>query len=71
MPLRSCECADIGGFGKHPDCHPDVLHTYYSLVGLTYASSEDFGLKEVDPSLGISQEVADHIAQIKLNNKSK
>jgi len=30
----SCQ-ADIGGFSKWPDTFPDVLHTYYSLAGLS------------------------------------
>jgi geranylgeranyl transferase type-1 subunit beta len=41
-----------GGFGKHPDCHPDILHSYFGLAGLSFMGEDN--LKPLDPILGIS-----------------
>lgn len=40
-----------GGFCKTPECHPDVLHTFYSICWLSFAK---FGqLRALDPTLAI------------------
>jgi geranylgeranyl transferase type-1 subunit beta len=49
--VRSC-CGPHGGFGKHADANPDVLHTYYSLCALSMCGTP--GLAAVNPQLGIS-----------------
>ena len=47
----------IGGFSKHPDQHPDVLHTYMSLCGLNLLGNEP-GIQKVDPALGFNAKFA-------------
>ncbi len=47
--LKSCGAA-MGGFAKHCDAHPDVLHTYYSLCALSLCGTP--GLVQVSPHLG-------------------
>uniref|UniRef100_A0A7S1KDL5 Prenyltransferase alpha-alpha toroid domain-containing protein n=1 Tax=Vitrella brassicaformis TaxID=1169539 RepID=A0A7S1KDL5_9ALVE len=47
--LRQCEHAK-GGFAREPGCHPDLLHTYMSLCGLSFAGL----LPPIDASLGIT-----------------
>ena len=49
--VRSCG-GPQGGFGKHPDAHPDVLHTYYSLCALSMCGAP--GLVPINAQLGIS-----------------
>eukprot|EP01095_Lingulamoeba_sp_RSL-Kostka_P001675 TRINITY_DN12450_c0_g1_i2.p1 TRINITY_DN12450_c0_g1~~TRINITY_DN12450_c0_g1_i2.p1 ORF type:complete len:353 (-),score=116.45 TRINITY_DN12450_c0_g1_i2:111-1169(-) len=51
----SCQ-SNYGGFSKVPDVHPDVLHTYYSLCGLSMAGYK--GLQEIDYTLGITKRAA-------------
>ena len=46
-----------GGIAKVPDSHPDVLHSYYALAGLTLAGHPL--LAPLDPRFGISQRAAD------------
>ncbi len=48
-----CECVRKGGFGKFVGCHPDVLHSYYSLCGLSLIGAS--GVAPLDPCLGMSQ----------------
>jgi len=49
----------IGGFAKSPDAYPDVLHTYYSLCGLSLIG--EIGLLELHCGLGISQRAAKYV----------
>jgi len=48
----------IGGFGKHPDVMPDVLHAYMSISGLAILGRPP--LRPVDPALNISQAATTH-----------
>eukprot|EP01105_Mastigella_eilhardi_P020118 TRINITY_DN4774_c0_g1_i1.p1 TRINITY_DN4774_c0_g1~~TRINITY_DN4774_c0_g1_i1.p1 ORF type:complete len:354 (-),score=72.53 TRINITY_DN4774_c0_g1_i1:70-1131(-) len=54
----SCQ-ASIGGFSKVPDVFPDVLHTYYSLCGLSLGGRA--GLKPLDCMLGLTKDAASHL----------
>jgi geranylgeranyl transferase type-1 subunit beta len=45
----------IGGFAKHPDLLPDVLHAHYGLAGLTLIGHD--GLKPIHCALGITYDV--------------
>eukprot|EP00010_Vexillifera_abyssalis_P004777 CAMPEP_0201554452 /NCGR_PEP_ID=MMETSP0173_2-20130828/41101_1 /ASSEMBLY_ACC=CAM_ASM_000268 /TAXON_ID=218659 /ORGANISM="Vexillifera sp., Strain DIVA3 564/2" /LENGTH=368 /DNA_ID=CAMNT_0047965731 /DNA_START=32 /DNA_END=1134 /DNA_ORIENTATION=- len=59
-----CCQSKYGGFGKSPDAHPDVLHTYYGLAGLSIAGAPD----PVDPihcGLAITQRCAAHLSSEK------
>jgi len=49
--LMSCQ-AQIGGFGKYPDVHPDVLHTYFSLCGMSFMGEP--GLSKLHCALGLT-----------------
>jgi geranylgeranyl transferase type-1 subunit beta len=50
----SCQ-KKISGFGKWPDQYPDVLHTYFSLCGLSMLVGEP-GVAIIDPALGFNIE---------------
>lgn len=41
-----------GGYGKHPDSYPDVMHSYMGLAGLSFVELND--LEPVFAPLGIS-----------------
>jgi len=48
------ECqTKYGGFGKHPNTHPDILHSYFGLCGLSLIGFD--GLATLDPALGITE----------------
>jgi len=55
--LRSflCDCQGhlTGGFAKYSGYHPDVLHTYYALCGLSFGGEQ--GLLEIEPTLGLTK----------------
>jgi len=51
----SCE-QDHGGFSKTPDQHPDPLHTYLSLCGLSIGGEPN--LKKINCALGFSEDAA-------------
>ncbi len=46
-----------GGIAKVPGAHPDVLHSYYALAGLSLAGHA--GLAPLDPRFGISKRACD------------
>jgi geranylgeranyl transferase type-1 subunit beta len=48
----SCQ-TQIGGFSKCPNIHPDILHTYFALCGLSLMGSP--GLQRLDCALGMTQ----------------
>lgn len=50
--ILSCQDAATGGFAKHPNHHPDALHTYFSLCGLAFAGAP--GLHRPHCALGIT-----------------
>uniref|UniRef100_A0A7S2TT83 Prenyltransferase alpha-alpha toroid domain-containing protein n=1 Tax=Lotharella oceanica TaxID=641309 RepID=A0A7S2TT83_9EUKA len=45
-----------GGFGKYPDVHPDILHSYFGICGLSMMGMD--GLRPIDPVWGITQRAA-------------
>ncbi|KAL6046680.1 Geranylgeranyl transferase type-1 subunit beta [Balamuthia mandrillaris] len=51
----SCQ-TNYGGFSKCPGVHPDLLHTYFSLCGLSLTGSPGFAALE--PSLGVTVRAA-------------
>jgi len=53
MHTMSCSGPLQGGFSKIPDAHPDVLHSYFGLAGLSLSGLN--GLLEVDPSLAMTK----------------
>lgn len=50
-----CE-TPIGGFGKHPNVHPDLLHAHFGLAGLSLVGYDN--LRSLNVSLGLSTRVA-------------
>lgn len=60
--LLACQ-SPIGGFGKYPDTHPDVLHTYFSLCGLSFL--QEPGLQQLHCSLGMTMKSASRIPTMK------
>jgi geranylgeranyl transferase type-1 subunit beta len=51
-----------GGYGKHPDSYPDVMHSYMGLAGLAIFKSK--GLKEFYCPLGCSLEAFEYAKSI-------
>lgn len=60
--LLACQ-SPIGGFGKYPDTHPDVLHTYFSLCGLSFL--QEPGLQKLHCCLGMTMKSAARIPAMK------
>jgi len=62
----SCQLP-IGGFAKLPEhgTPPDVLHTYFSLCGLSFIGEK--GIEKVHPGLGFSQRAHDRLHHIHRN----
>ncbi|TRY64803.1 hypothetical protein DNTS_004407 [Danionella cerebrum] len=52
----------VGGFAKWPDSHPDPLHTYFGLCGLSLMGEP--GLLRVHPALNISERAFDHLQEL-------
>lgn len=49
------QCAfKYGGFSKVPDAYADVLHSYFSLAGLSMMGLDSQDLLPIDPSLGMT-----------------
>ncbi|XP_071546819.1 geranylgeranyl transferase type-1 subunit beta isoform X2 [Panulirus ornatus] len=48
-----------GGLAKYPDSHPDGLHTYLGISGLSLLNRDN--LRPVDPALNISQRALKHL----------
>ena len=49
--INECHNEINGGFSKHPDMLPDILHTFYSTCWLSIVNLE--GIKMLDTKLGI------------------
>jgi len=49
----NCQAQKIGGFSKWPNYHPDVLHTYFAMCGLSLGGEE--GLARIDCGLGLTE----------------
>nr|XP_055025087.1 geranylgeranyl transferase type-1 subunit beta isoform X2 [Misgurnus anguillicaudatus] len=52
----------VGGFAKWPDSHPDPLHTYFGICGLSLMGEED--LRKVHPALNISNRAFDTLRRL-------
>ncbi|KAJ4459773.1 putative Geranylgeranyl transferase type-1 subunit beta [Paratrimastix pyriformis] len=66
--IECCQNHDLGGFSKHPDTQPDVLHGYFSLAGIALYGPlmEDGGypLRALDPALGITTRAAESLPRV-------
>jgi len=49
--IYGCQ-GDSGGFGKTPDAHADIMHSYMGLAALSLIGEE--GLQPLNPALNIS-----------------
>ncbi|XP_039522169.1 geranylgeranyl transferase type-1 subunit beta isoform X3 [Pimephales promelas] len=52
----------VGGFAKWPDSHPDPLHTYFGICGLSLLGEAD--LRKVHPALNISVRAFETLQQL-------
>nr|XP_046243594.1 geranylgeranyl transferase type-1 subunit beta [Scatophagus argus] len=52
----------VGGFAKWPDSHPDPLHAYLGLCGLSLIGEPN--LRKVHPALNITQRAFQHLQQL-------
>ncbi|XP_051980910.1 geranylgeranyl transferase type-1 subunit beta [Xyrauchen texanus] len=52
----------VGGFAKWPDSHPDPLHTYFGICGLSLIGEPD--LRKVHPALNISDRAFDFLQRL-------
>ncbi|XP_020635693.3 geranylgeranyl transferase type-1 subunit beta isoform X2 [Pogona vitticeps] len=55
----------VGGFAKWPDSHPDALHAYFGICGLSLM--DESGIRKVHPALNVSTrtfERLQHLHQI-------
>ncbi|XP_010774448.1 geranylgeranyl transferase type-1 subunit beta [Notothenia coriiceps] len=52
----------VGGFAKWPDSHPDPLHAYLGLCGLSLIGEPS--LRKVHPALNITQRAFEHVQQL-------
>ncbi|XP_029427252.1 geranylgeranyl transferase type-1 subunit beta isoform X2 [Rhinatrema bivittatum] len=50
--IMSTQDRIVGGFAKWPDSHPDALHAYFGICGLSLM--EESGIDEVHPALNVS-----------------
>lgn len=57
----------IGGFSKAPGAPPDVMHSYLGLAAL--AVQKEKGLKELDPVLAVSTDVAKRLVKVPWRTK--
>ena len=62
--LNSCQ-SDIGGYSKYPDMHPDVLHTYFSLCGMSFLGEP--GLKKLHCGLGLTIPTARRLPYLEID----
>eukprot|EP00924_Labyrinthula_sp_SR-Ha-C_P014920 snap_masked-scaffold_9-processed-gene-2.35-mRNA-1 protein AED:0.85 eAED:0.85 QI:0/-1/0/1/-1/1/1/0/380 len=53
--VLQCENLLIGGFAKTPKNFPDLMHSHFSLFGLSLMKSKHFSLAEVVPHVGITR----------------
>ncbi|CAF90463.1 unnamed protein product, partial [Tetraodon nigroviridis] len=52
----------VGGFAKWPDSHPDPLHAYLGLCGLSLIGEPS--LRRVHPALNVTQRAFQHLQQL-------
>ncbi|KAJ6669696.1 hypothetical protein lerEdw1_000245 [Lerista edwardsae] len=62
----------VGGFAKWPDSHPDALHAYFGICGLSLM--DEPGIRKVHPALNVSTRTSDrlqHLHQLWATKDSK
>uniref|UniRef100_A0A8C5SHY2 Protein geranylgeranyltransferase type I subunit beta n=1 Tax=Laticauda laticaudata TaxID=8630 RepID=A0A8C5SHY2_LATLA len=62
----------VGGFAKWPDSHPDALHAYFGICGLSLMGEP--GIRKVHPALNVSTRTSErlqHLHQIWATQDSK
>ncbi|CAM9419958.1 geranylgeranyl transferase type-1 subunit beta [Lampetra fluviatilis] len=52
----------VGGFAKWPDSHPDALHSYFGVCGLSLLG--EAGLEELHPALNMTTRAFGHIVML-------
>ncbi|XP_033633939.1 geranylgeranyl transferase type-1 subunit beta-like [Asterias rubens] len=57
--ILSTQDDTVGGFAKWTDYHPDALHAYFGVCGLSLMGEPN--ILPISPSLNISQRAADHL----------
>eukprot|EP00794_Sanderia_malayensis_P009861 gene9860-10871_t len=60
--LLDTQHSACGGFSKWPDFHPDVLHTYFGLCGLSLLGEKD--LAPVHAALNITERAKEHLSHL-------
>lgn len=60
--LISTQATVTGGFSKWPGNHPDALHTYFGLCGLSLMREP--GLRAIHAALNITQRAAQHLHKL-------
>ncbi|KAM4819493.1 geranylgeranyl transferase type-1 subunit beta isoform 3-T3 [Thomomys bottae] len=52
----------VGGFAKWPDSHPDALHAYFGICGLSLM--EENGICQVHPALNVSTRTSERLRDL-------
>ncbi|NXA28565.1 PGTB1 transferase, partial [Ibidorhyncha struthersii] len=52
----------VGGFAKWPDSHPDALHAYFGICGLSLIGES--GIFKVHPALNVSTRTSERLHQL-------
>ncbi|KAK3710399.1 hypothetical protein QZH41_012317 [Actinostola sp. cb2023] len=60
--LMQTQANVTGGFSKWPGNHPDALHSYFGICGLSLMKEQ--GLLPIHAALNISQRAADHLQRL-------
>lgn len=60
--LISAQATITGGFSKWPGNHPDALHTYFGLCGMTLM--QEPGLNSIHAALNVTQRAANHLSKL-------
>uniref|UniRef100_G1TK87 Geranylgeranyl transferase type-1 subunit beta n=2 Tax=Oryctolagus cuniculus TaxID=9986 RepID=G1TK87_RABIT len=59
----------VGGFAKWPDSHPDALHAYFGICGLSLM--EESGICKVHPALNVSTRTSQRLQALHQSWKSQ
>lgn len=59
----------VGGFAKWPDSHPDALHAYFGICGLSLM--EESGICKVHPALNVSTRTSERLRDLHQSWESK
>ncbi|KAL7828429.1 hypothetical protein SRHO_G00320630 [Serrasalmus rhombeus] len=60
--ILSTQDSLVGGFAKWPDSHPDPLHTYFGICGLSLIGEPN--LRKVHPALNVSDRAFEYLQQL-------